>query len=208
MEEYELMEAVFDKVKEIVAKDVTVAAGMKEIITFCKKNYEHADWMKFNGLEYDETSEINNWIENVLKNDPIPPKINGLWFGLYNPCNDDGEASADIYIAGNDGFDKDDEDGEWAVDPKYFPETRYLKSKILDKIYQIAYSYEDGLENTAEYALCFAYGCLITKYLLVKYSKSIISSKTKSIGVAVGFDSGDFLVIGELNKDGFTISTE
>jgi hypothetical protein len=205
MDECELMGAAFDHIKKIIAKDQSISEGMNDIIDYCNTNFKHDNWNNFRTIKFDVVTDMEAWIEKVLKKDPVPSKINGLWFGLFNPCNENDEETADMYISGNTEFDIDDDEGEWAVGPKYFPETRYAQSKTLKSIYEIAYDdyANDGLGNTAEYPLCLCYGCLIAKHLIQKYGQSMLKNDDQTIGIAVGFDSGDFLVIGELSKAGF-----
>jgi hypothetical protein len=207
MEENELMLSAFYKVKEVILKEQSITSAMNEIIDFCKTNYAHNDWAKFSELDYNDTSEMEQWFNLVIETEPVPEEIDGLWIGLFNPVLKNGNTTADLYIAGNSGFDIDDEEGEWAVDPIYFPESRYSNSGLLGEIYTMAYNSGKGLGNIAEYILCLAYACFLTKTLMIQYGNKIFQQKShpvsKEIGVSVGFDSGDSLSIGKVTKDGF-----
>jgi hypothetical protein len=71
--------------------------------------------------------------------EPVPTSTKAFYFGLYNPCHD-GEQTANLYLAGADQFDEEDETLEWACDPAYFPAGRYSHSEILRDVYAIAYN--------------------------------------------------------------------
>jgi hypothetical protein len=72
---------------------------------------------------------------------------------------------------------------------------------VLAKLYKIAYR-EHGLGNDAEYPLCLAYGGLALRDLLRDADPSVFLGKSPSLGIAVGFDSGDFVLVGKLSKAG------
>jgi hypothetical protein len=72
---------------------------------------------------------------------------------------------------------------------------------VLAKLHKIAYR-KDGLANDAEYPLCLAYGGLAIRDLLRSVEPSVFLGKSPSLGVAVGFDSGDFVLLGKLSKTG------
>ena len=61
-----------------------------------------------------------------------------------------------------------------------------------------------GLGNDAEYPLCLGYGVFAVWELLEQASPSLVLGGSDSIGVAVGFDSGDFVLLGELTINGLT----
>jgi hypothetical protein len=68
-------------------------------------------------------------------------------------------------------------------------------------IYRISYR-KVGLQNNAEYPLCLAYGGLAIRDSLRACKLSVFLGSSPSLGVAVGFDSGDFVLVGKLSKAG------
>jgi hypothetical protein len=75
------------------------------------------------------------------------------------------------------------------------------RTLVLVKLYKVAYR-KDGLGNDAEYPLCLAYGSLAVRDLLRDADPSVLLGSSRSLGIAVGFDSGDFVLVGKLSKDG------
>ncbi len=136
-----------------------------------------------------------NGLRKIFESEPTPHDIRALWFGVFNPVYD-GEVVADMYVSGSKRFEPDDLSFDWACDPEWRPETGYSHSAILQSIYRIAYD-EGGLGNDAEYPLCLGYAAFVIRYLLDPNDPSIVEdSGDKHYGVAVGFDSGDAILLG------------
>jgi hypothetical protein len=71
----------------------------------------------------------------------------------------------------------------------------------MSAIYRIAYK-KGGLGNDAEYPLCLAYTALAIRELLNTVNPRMVLTAVGTVGVAVGFDSGDFLLLGRYTRDG------
>ncbi len=78
------------------------------------------------------------------------------------------------------------------------------RSAILDQIYRIAYAGDDSLENDAEWPLCLAYGVLVVRSVLPGIDLSKHLGHGYNVGVAVGFDGGDFVLLGDVSPAGLT----
>lgn len=210
MSNYDFLVNISEFIKDTLKSDLSISEAMKIVIENCQKNIPNDNWQKFIELPYNNTADMAKWLENVLLSDPLPNDIKALWFGMFNLENDNDEMSADIYVSGANEFDIEDEAAEWACDPIYFPDKRYSKSLILDNICRIAYDQnsDEPLENDAEYPLSLAYGCFIIKELMTTLPIQLILGKTTNVYVAVGFDSGDFILIGYLDTKGFHLIEE
>lgn len=186
-------------VKEIASKR-SLRESMDRIIAKCAKGHPHEDWEKIAALPYEKLDDLRKWIEKPFREESSTKKLAGLWFGLFNPVYSK-DPVADIYVCGSTRFDPSPDDNSWAVGPDWWPEGRYAHSKILAKLFKIAYR-KNGLANDAEYPLCLAYGALAVRDLLRDADSSMFLGKSSSLGIAVGFDSGDFLLIGKLGNGG------
>lgn len=186
-------------VRELASKR-SLRESMDRIIERCLKGHAHEDWEKLRALPYDDLDNLRKWIEKPFLDEPPRKVLAGLWFGLFNPVYVK-KPVADIYLCGSTRFDPSPEDNSWAVGPDWWPEDRYAHSSVMASIYKVAYC-EDGLGNEAEYPLTLAYGGLAVRDLLRGAEPSVFLGSSLSLGVAVGFDSGDFVLIGELNKGG------
>jgi hypothetical protein len=178
----------------------SIAESMGQLIDQCAADCPHADWRPLRDLPYDDISSLLDWLRQLIEADSPASALRGLWFGIFNPHRD-GHASADFYISGSERFDADPDSNAWAVRPAWRPNGREAFSEIMASIYAIAYG-AGGLGNDAEYPLCLAYTALAVRELLNTLSPRTVLSAVGSVGVAVGFDSGDFILLGRTTADG------
>lgn len=186
-----------------------VADSMQDLIHQCAARRPHPDWDRLRSLPYGDLESLRRWLETPFREEPLPPLTRGLWFGLYNPCYDGKQPVADIYVCGSERFEPDPANNEWAVGADWEPLSRYARSAVFADIYRIAYgpdqSGDDDPErlcNDAEYPLCLGYGAFAIRELFNRIDSSLILDAANSLGIAVGFDSGDFILIGELTLSG------
>ena len=159
-------------------------------------------------LPYAHLSPLLDWLQRPFREEPPNTPLKGLWFGLLNPCPDGRTPVADIYVRGSELSQPDPDDNGWAVGPEWWPEARYASSAVFAfAIYRIAYrqgsrvvEQKACLGNDAEYPLCLGYGAFVVRVLLVHPDPLLILGKSESLGVAVGFDSGDFILLGEAHS--------
>lgn len=132
---------------------------------------------------------------------PSPAPITGLWLGLFNPTVR-GRVTADIHLI---GAPYDATDPDWLFRERWGKGTPDSGSTVLDSIYQVAYGHEAGLGNDAEYPLALAYAALAVRHLAQRMGPTLLGDATQRV-LNVGFDSGDFLCIGAIQKDGLIFS--
>jgi hypothetical protein len=144
------------------------------------------------------------WLRGVLTGHPDPDKqLAGIWFGLANPIHD-GRVVTDLHVLGADRFDPSGRTMEWALRPRWCPPT-WAHSSILAQVHQIAYR-AHGLGVDAEYPVALAYSCLAVCALLRNDSIRRPFPLAAPIGVAVGFDDGDWIVLGSADYDGLHLT--
>ncbi len=195
---------IFANIQKLVASDNSVSACMNEIIALCSRDVPHADWSRLSALDYDtDVASLKSWIAGVFKRQPAPFPIQGLWFGLCNPTKD-GKVWADIYVGSVAQYSADDAELGWLwKSQRHYPDDAYAHSASLRSIYEIGYGGDDGLGNDAEWPLCLGFGAFAVRSLLRGHTTRLVASPAPRIGVAVGFDSGDMMKVGELTEKGF-----
>jgi hypothetical protein len=203
-QEPEIWHMILKRIEALTEADVSIGKGMFSIIELTEPYFPHDDWYRLCYFDYDDTAKMEAWLKGMLEREPLPQDTKGLFFGLFNPYNDAHQPTADLYVTGSSLFRADDLRCEWACDPQYLPQGRHAKSEVLDAIYRIAYDQKEGLQDRAEYPLCLAYGVLIAKHLLTILAPSIILGEAEEIGVAVGYDDGDCVVLGKVGRSGFS----
>jgi hypothetical protein len=187
-------------ISELLTLDEPAEVLTRRLIDRCAEVRPHRDWTTLASLPFGDLSGLSTWMEYVFFSEPPSEPLNGLWFGLFNPIYES-KTTADLYVCGSDRFDADSDDGDWSVSPTWWPEGRHSRSEVLGSVYRIAYQ-EAGLSNDAEYTLCLGYASFVVRDLLNKISGSSVADRIGEPGVAVGFDSGDFVLLGRLSRWG------
>jgi hypothetical protein len=195
---------VFATILRCLESPAALSIKMGLVIDACESGVKHPDWSKLRALPYDDLGAMQAWIRRPFEQEPPTVTLAGLWFGMFNPVYH-GRPVVDVYLAGSTEFSLDEGNIEWACRPAYWPENRSACSEILSSIYRIAYTPEKGLGNNAEWSLCLAYGAFLVRYLLDRVEPNLIVGGGNPVGVAVGFDSGDFIVLGMLTRHGFVL---
>lgn len=207
------LEQMHGWVMDELARRRSVAESMVALIDQCEAAFPHSDWARLRRLPYADVSALLKWIQKPFREAPPAFPLKGLWFGLFNPCPDGRTPVADIYVCGSEWFVPDPHDNSWAVGPHWWPDARYARSAVLADIYRIAYrqgaplaEQQECLGNDAEYPLVLGYGAFAVRELLGVVEPALMLCGSTSVGIAVGFDSGDFVLVGRLVPDGLTPS--
>jgi hypothetical protein len=188
--------SMFERVERAVAEAATIDAGMTMVVDYCEARRPHSDWARLRALPYADLTPLEDYLRDVLADAPPPASVVGLWFGIFNPVIDD-ETVAGIYVGGADEYDPVEVD--WAESLCWWPGL-VANSGVLADIYRIA-DREGGLGSDAEYPLCLAYGGLAVRELM---KRPVLTRELKlpgPVGVGVGFDSGDYLMLGTIQSE-------
>jgi len=188
-------------IREYLHSGAPVADRMAAVVAVCERSVPHPDWAALRELPYYRLAPLRAWLRRLFVEEPPAVPLAGLWFGLYNPRR--GRATtADLRLGGSTRF-TDDGKLEWACELEYRPQVS-ARSAMLRSIYAIPNGSEAGqLGNAAEWSLCLAYSAFAVQRLLSEVEPGLILRGSESVGVAVGFDSGDFLLVGRLTSQGF-----
>lgn len=187
----------YEKIMQVLEEHSGLSAGMQELVRFCA---ERATWVGWNlVLNSDLDSDYRRMVSSVeatLVSEPIPPEINALWFGLFDRVEGQfGEPYCQLYVAGSDHYDSSDVGYEWAVSPRYWPQSRYVESEFLRKTQSTLRSGGPAVVEVGEYTLLLGYTALVVKQMIKGGLISPLPKPLNSYGVAVGFDSGDCITV-------------
>ena len=206
MSDYDF-EELFAAIDRAVKSEQTAPQALASVVDYCARVHKSPDWKKLAALDIDsDIGRLTVQVAKELEAKPIPAALDGLYFGLFNPVieTDDSEelVTAGIHIAANPY----DDDPDWACAARWRLDAP-LDSHGLHAMYQIAYTGgKRQLENRAEYPVALTYGALLARDLVKKLRQEFLG-KARSRTIVVGFDSGDFLCIGRLDKSGLRFST-
>lgn len=193
---------LFGEIERVVKSDLPITEGLRRIIQFCETARPHPDWSALRAVDAEgDVRHLQGWLEAVMRTMPPPARVTGLWFGLFNPVVR-GRVTADMHVLGAP-YSADDPD--WLFRQRWGEDTPDANSAVLDAIYQVAYGRQGGLGNDAEYPLCLAYAALAVRQLARDMGPTLLGDAAQRV-LHVGFDSGDFLCIGAVQKTGLVFS--
>lgn len=179
-----------------------VSESMHRLTNECEHQRPDSAWHKFYPLPYDDTTALQAWLMRAFQQEPPSVVLRGLWFGLSNYLDEDRKPFTDLSMCGSTRFDSNPEDNSWAGSAEWYPKDRFAKSTILAELYRLAY---DGrLGNDAEYSLCLGYSAFAVSAALNAIAPVLGLESSSEIGIAVGFDDGDFLLLGRLMPTGLS----
>jgi hypothetical protein len=182
--------------KAALKSDASVTDGMGQLLDFCAVSAPNPAWDIIRKLDFEyDLGKLRAWLAGVLSQEPPAPAINAYWFGLFNPIFSNKQPTCGLYISGSSRFTPEDEANQWACMAKgsYLPKNRYAQSDILTKIYEVVNA--NGVGDIGEYVLCLGYACIAIKLVCAAVSPKLLYGQHESRAIAVGFDSGDFIVI-------------
>jgi hypothetical protein len=185
-------------IAEVAANPQPIVQGMSKWLDYCASVAPaHEDvWAQLRKLDFENDQRLlTEWLSQLLTAEPPADDINGFWFGLFNPCNDDGEASCQTYLGGSSDFNPDSDSDEWVCNLSYSPKGRYANSLILPEIYTLVDSIGDDEDNVSylgEAFLCHGFLALVISNWCHGAMKAHLLGKAKSRAVVMGHDSGDF----------------
>jgi hypothetical protein len=202
-------EAAVQEIEKLVASGADASTCMRKLIAYASRRQRHSHWNRVRSLAFaDDVKNLCVWLAKVLTESPPPPSIKGLWFGLFEPIQPNGRATCGFSVAGSKRFDPHDLSGEWAAGPcDYFPEGRYASSAVLKALYELGHR-RGGLGQLADYLGCFGYAAFAVAELCRTIEPRTLIGKAKRRGVAVGFDSGDFILICEVSGRGLATGSD
>lgn len=198
------IEESHENVASVLNSNVTVHDGMALLIEFCATRESWRGWSSLRKLDFDsDQSSLRDWLNQLLTAEPPQNTVKAFWFGLFNPVVK-GKTGCGLYAAGADQFDAADDTFDWACDPSYFPDGRYAPSRVLNEIYHKVSVAKGSIPSYGEYVLCLGYAGLAVKQLALTLAPSLWLGAKAKRSIAVGFDSGDGILIGSITKRGWT----
>lgn len=196
------IDSILAVIVEAVTSNGSFSDRMVRVIDECERQKPHPDWQRMRRIAFHlDESALNHWLPQALAGAGSATSFKGLWFGLNNPVVK-GAVTADIYVGASESYASDSLD--WAMEPAELSKPGYLRSKVLDAIYSLAYGRDGGLENDAEYPLVLAYGSMCAREALERTPRA--GAIANLCGAACGFDSGDALHLGQFDGERFSVN--
>ena len=155
-------------IADVASNPPPITSGMASWLDYCDNVAPECRvlWQQLRALDFDnDANDLTMWLTRLFGEEPPPKEINGLWFGLYNPVFDDGEASCQMYIGGSAAFDPNSDSNEWACQLSYFPVRRYSTSPVLTALYRpVEAITANNVYYLGEPFLCHGYLALVVSH--------------------------------------------
>lgn len=192
-------------IADITSKPERVASGMSRWFDYCGDvaPAQKKLWDQLRKLDFDaDQHRLTEWLTKLLVAEPPPDDINGFWFGLFNPCDEDGEPSCQTYLGGSAGFDPDSDSNEWVCNLSCFPDGRYANSQVLPEIYRLVNSIEeDDVSYLGEAFLCHGFLSIIVSNWCHGLTRLQLLGNANIRAIVMGHDSGDFYRMAVLHPE-------
>lgn len=202
-------EQVDKLLKDQIASQTDVKKGYEAINQFLTANKLPVAVLDIDGLQ----NEFKEWLREVVEKEPIPKYIHSIYFGLAKlsfPDIDDGAEKTTVYLAGS-SMTPEQDPVDWACEPEYLPDRRYLVPDEFEKVDQVIES-NDGLDGDYEVLVFNGLLNLVARSVVHELKDILLSYEDRKLGflktvktrdslfVGTGFDSGDTYVLGELRS--------
>jgi len=181
----------WDNLLTVFSSKLTVKEAWCKIIDFHSQTIFKPYWTILRQLDLDgEQIELKNWLEQLIVTSPLPDSVVALWVGILKFADNDKEIPT-IYLVGADAYENDDI--EWACNPSYLPDNRYVQPRILSQIDDIIRADVDNYEYF-DWLLPLAY-CALTldEIFRTKINKQLLLTRKDKLFLATGHESGDYL---------------
>lgn len=195
------IDKLFREVPKLIKKSSTkrfgLSDGMNLWIDYCEDLQPGKVWSRLRKLDFEtDFDRLTFWLTKLLLSEPPGREINGLWFGLFNPVDDDGSGSSQMYHAGSRRFEQTD----WACNPEYFPKSRYANSLVLPALHKTCEKLKGDGPYLGDLVLCHGYVCLVLSRWSRGPLRELLLGAAKARAVAFGHDSGDVYVVDRITR--------
>jgi hypothetical protein len=189
------------RIARLVRGRASLSKGMGQLLEFCGQTVPSPLWQKLRGLDYaSDRKHMSIWLEQLLSRKPPTKRIKGLWFGLFNRSHEDGLPTCCIHLAGSSRFNFDDPALDCFSEPQYLPAHNTTESQILTTIFRSVDEVPEAATQ-GEYTLCWGYASLLVRDWCRGEMRHKLLGDAQRRGVAVGFDSGDGIVVDVLEQN-------
>lgn len=197
-------EAAFRRIECLLASECGVSAGMASLLDLCAERVPDEVWSAVGEINFEtDAANLQRWLERVLALEPPPDRIEAFWFGLFDAEIEDGRETCALYLSGAARFDSGGDSADWACQTpdSYLPEERYADSAVLDLIHRAVHGTEEA--GFAQWALCLGYACQAVQRMCHVINPGLLVGRRASRSVAVGWDDGDWIVLGAVDRGGW-----
>lgn len=183
-------------IADVARNPTPLPSGMDRWFSYCEEvaPEEKPLWARLRKLDFEKDADnLTRWLKRLVKSEPPPTSINGLWFGLHNPELPDGAPTCQMYVGGSGAFDPRSNSNEWVCELSWMPKGRYSKSQILTDLYRpVEAIMKNQVSYLGEAFLCHGYLALVVSNWCNGPMRAALLGNAPVRAVVIGHDSGDF----------------
>lgn len=191
-----------DVIYRLISSGTSTPVALRRFFDFCARDLPFPLWGKLGRLDLsDDLEGLRAWLTDVLTQEP-PRRITAFWFGTCTFYVEE-EPTSCLYVAGSTKYRPDVETPDTFVRPAYFPERRYAGWPALAEISRLAKRGKLADELHVDYYAVLGVMALVVAHLMRTVDRKLLLGRSSERAVAVGFDSGDMLLLGVVRPAGF-----
>ena len=199
-------DAFFTQLQRTVRRRSTFRAGMTAMLQWCASRQPHPDWREIMKLGFaSDAKAAKAWLHSLIANEPSPFPVRGIYFPLVELVDTRDNDITALTVAFTGQYEPEDDEKLWAIgDLRHDPKRGRFKDKSLRGALDIFHRASGGGlgdEGVYQYGLIFA--ALLAQSLMTPELHRALGSPREPIGVLVGWNDGDNLLVGELKRTGF-----
>ena len=198
------LEEIYERMIQITRTSESIQGGRDQIVQTIKSIYD--------GLEVPALIEVHpeklnqqfaRWIGRLLLKEPLPDGIRSLYFGLFEALYVYyfffRERCIELYVSGSRELPAAK---NWTCENSYWPNGRYSKIFIDNKIYKSITKIAEPIEFELNILVLGTLAMLLIKF----NARLMYETVRKDLWIGCGFDAGDTFILGKLSAQGIDLS--
>lgn len=194
---------VDEQLSAALAESINVQDGMQRLLAVCAGSTPSPAWQGLTALDFAQDRQVYlNWLRTLLTNEPPDDTIKAFLFGLMTADINYRETWL-IYLVGADEYDPNDDTGDWACDPVYSPDGRYITSPAVMAMHDALADADADAAWLGEMLLFQGYAALLLRDICPAVGAPLFLGGCSERVVAYGFDDGEVHILGVMTPDGW-----
>jgi hypothetical protein len=191
---------VLPTLRECIHAELDPERSFEIFVLRVKEVFPNIDWPSVGEIEIQEdVQRLLPAIEAIFVEDPPEITLQGIYFSICNirnPIHVREFPCLGVQVIGSSMYTDDDPFADWAAEAEYHPMNGILHLSSLQKMYELIHACRSLIKEQVEYAMSMALVACILRCVLG--ARVVYDSETSNLlGVALGFDSGEVLYLGD-----------
>lgn len=197
--------SVLPILRQCIQSELDSGQCLKVFALKVKEAFPNIDWPSIEDIKIlDDIQTLLPIIRTIFVDDPPKIVLHGIYFSIgsiRNPSRIHESPIITLQVIGSSFYEPNDQFADWAAEAEYYPINGTLALSSLQKVYNLAHASALPIGAQIEYAMSIAVAaCILHCVLRTQVDRD--SKPSDLLGVALGFDSGEVLYLGEFKFAG------